>query len=91
MHELVWEFTNTVEDERGRSFSARVLTERAADGMWEGSISFVPQDGGPTLWTLRETRQPEREDVEYWASGLTYAFLEGALTRAEEAPHGLHD
>ena len=30
----------------------------------------------------RETTQPNRRDTEYWATGLTYVYLEGALHRA---------
>jgi hypothetical protein len=30
----------------------------------------------------RETTQPNRRDTDYWASGLTYVYLEGALHRA---------
>jgi hypothetical protein len=91
MTELIREFTNTVEDPEGRSFTARVMAETAADGMWEGSISFTPRAGGSVLWALKETRQSEREDLEYWASGLTYAYLEGALARAERTPRGVHE
>jgi hypothetical protein len=32
--------------------------------------------------TARETTQPNRTDLLYWASGLTAVYLEGALTRA---------
>jgi hypothetical protein len=32
--------------------------------------------------TPRETEQPNREDLAYWATGLTQVYLEGALTRA---------
>jgi len=30
----------------------------------------------------RETTQPSRDDVMYWATGLTRVYLEGALSRA---------
>ena len=34
------------------------------------------------LRSPRETTQPNRQDVEYWATGLTPVYLEGALRRA---------
>ena len=32
--------------------------------------------------TGRETTQPNRTDTEYWATGLSEVYLEGALQRA---------
>src|SRR5262245_18699267 len=57
-----------------------------ADGMWQGWIEFDPADGGPPLRSPRETTQPNRTDTEYWASGLTPIYLEGALRRAVDGP-----
>ena len=42
----------------------------------------LPTDGGRPLRSSRETTQPNRTDAEYWASGLTAVYLEGALERA---------
>jgi hypothetical protein len=50
--------------------------------MWDGWIEFAPTDGGPVLRTPRETKQPKRTDLDYWAGGLSPAYLEGALERA---------
>ncbi len=52
-----------------------------ADGLWEGWIEFVSKDAVP-IRTPRETEQPNRIALEYWATGLTAAYLEGALRRA---------
>ena len=57
-----------------------------AGAMWEGWIEFVPMDGGSPLRSGRETTQPNRADAEYWATGLTPVYLEGALRRALDAP-----
>jgi hypothetical protein len=84
------EFENTVEDEDGRSHVALVVGEQRDDGKWIGRIRFTPTDGSNALETDRETTQPERDDLAYWASGLTYFYLEGALARARrnaERPH----
>jgi hypothetical protein len=54
-----------------------------ADGLWEGWIEFHPVDGrGPTLRTERETTQPNKAALEYWASGLGPIYFEGAFARA---------
>ena len=52
------------------------------DSQWEGWIRFQPSGGGKALTTDRETTQPNRQDLAYWAKGLTYFYLEGALARA---------
>ena len=52
------------------------------DGMWQGWIEFLPVAEGPPLRTGRETTQPNRPDLLYWATGLTAVYLDGALERA---------
>lgn len=70
---------------RGSVYQARVYGRPRADGTWEGWLEFEPIDGGDTLRTPRETTQPNRADLEYWATGLTPVYLEGALERASAA------
>jgi hypothetical protein len=50
--------------------------------VWHGWLEFLPVAGGPTLSTDRETTQPDRDALSYWASGLERVYLEGALSRA---------
>jgi hypothetical protein len=52
----------------------------ADDGLWEGWIEFI--GGGSAIRTGRETEQPNRDALMYWAQGLTGTYLEGALSRA---------
>lgn len=82
MAEVLVQFDRPLSDEAGRSCVVRICGREADDGLWEGWIEFDPQDGGPTLRTPQETEQPNRVDLEYWATGLTVAYLEGALERA---------
>jgi hypothetical protein len=70
-----------VAETSGRVYSARVCGRQRADGTWEGWIEFDPVTGGATLRTARETTQPNLHDLEYWATGLTPVYLEGALRR----------
>jgi hypothetical protein len=76
------QFESPVSGEDGRAYIARVCGRKAADNMWEGWIEFDPGSGAPVLRTPRETTQPNKPDLEYWATGLTEAYLEGALERA---------
>ncbi|HUG39943.1 MAG TPA: hypothetical protein VMM12_05645 [Longimicrobiales bacterium] len=83
MAEELLEFENTVEDQDGRSWVAVVMGAEREDDKWIGWIRFDPRnDGGTPLVTDRETTQPNRDDLAYWATGLTYFYLEGALARA---------
>lgn len=82
MAEELLEYENTIEDDEGRSWVARVLGAKRRDGRWIGWIRFREGATDRLLETERETTQPNREDLLYWAKGLTYFYLEGALARA---------
>jgi hypothetical protein len=83
MAEVLRSFDDPVTDEFG-IYHARVVARRAEDRMWEGWLEFEPLDGqAETLVGPVESRQPEREHLVYWASGLSAVFLEGALHRAQ--------
>ncbi len=82
MAEVFMRFTNPLTTNDGVTFTAQVCGREAPDGGWEGWIEFEPGDGGRVLRTERESRQPNRADLEYWATGLTTAYLQGALDRA---------
>ncbi len=65
------------------SYRPRAYGRPRLDGRWEGWLEFVPAGvDGAMLRTCRETVQPSRADLEFWARGLTRVFLEGALQRA---------
>jgi hypothetical protein len=55
-------------------------------GRWEGWIEFEPDPAGAVLRTPKESVQPNRQDLQYWATGLSTAYLEGALERALHPP-----
>ena len=82
MAELIQEFAEVVRDARGKEYVASVYGEERG-GNWEGWIEFRPLAGvGTALRTGRETTQPDRGALEYWATGLEPVYLEGALARA---------
>jgi hypothetical protein len=84
--EVFVEFTETVSSEDGKIYTARACGSEMPDGKWQGWIEFVPLDGDEPLRSSRETTQPNRQDTEYWATGLTPVYLEGALHRALTRP-----
>jgi hypothetical protein len=65
-------------------YRVRTCGEERADGTWWGWLEFEPRTGGTTLRTGRETTQPNRDALAYWASGLEVVYLEGAFVRALE-------
>ena len=86
MAEVILQFGPPLTDEFGVTYVVKVCGRAAEDGLWEGWIEFDPQNGGTSLRTPRETEQPNRVDLEYWATGLTVTYLEGALERARNPP-----
>jgi hypothetical protein len=69
-----------------RVYTARACGRLRHDGNWEGWIEFEPSDGTAVVRSPRETTQPNLAALEYWASGLTRVYLEGALERALTPP-----
>ena len=67
-------------------YVTRVCGAQRDDGNWEGWLEFVPDDGSAVVSSQRETTQPNLVDLEYWATGLTPVYLEGALERALASP-----
>ena len=88
MTEVLVDYENTIAGADGSRWAARACGRHgAASNMWEGWIEFVPLDlDRKPIRSTRETTQPSREDLLYWATGLTPVYLRGALTRALEAP-----
>jgi hypothetical protein len=80
--ELIREFSVTISEGPQKAYVARVRGNKDELGHWHGWIEFLPQDGGTAFQTGRETTQSSYDDLEYWASGLTTAYLEMALERA---------
>ena len=82
MAEVLLEFAEAITSEDGKNYTARACGSEMPDGRWQGWIEFLPLGNGEPLRSSRETTQPNRRDTEYWASGLTYVYLEGSLHRA---------
>ena len=82
MEEHIRTFAKALVTRDGLRYIAHAHGARTSGGTWHGWLVFEPQGGGPTLRTERETTQPERGHLVYWATGLEPVYLEGALARA---------
>jgi hypothetical protein len=81
MSEVIHAFRTPVID-GGVVWQAEARGAQRDDGLWEGWLLFASA-AGDVLLTSRETTQPNRNALEYWATGLEPVFLEGAFERAK--------
>jgi hypothetical protein len=83
MAETIQRYTQQFLDGSGAAYLVVAGGEATAGGTWEGWLEFHPLDETkPILRTGRETTQPDRAALEYWASGLEPLYFEGAFARA---------
>jgi hypothetical protein len=84
MSDLLVRFDEPITDPVGAKYFAQAVGREREDGLWEGWLEFTAaRVGSPAIDSGRETTQPNRADLEYWAQGLTKAYLQGALIRAQ--------
>ena len=86
MSETLLAFQETVAAPDGTRYEARACGSQLSGNLWQGWLEFIPVRGGAPVRSPRETTQPNRADTEYWATGLTPVYLEGALRRALAEP-----
>jgi hypothetical protein len=87
MAEVLVEFDAAFPGPDGAAYAPRACAREMEDGRWEGWIEFNDLDSGAVIRSARETTQPTRDGVMYWATGLTRVYLEGALARAMAGAH----
>jgi hypothetical protein len=68
----------------GTSWVPSIYGLERSDGTWEAWIEFRALGNSRPRATDRETTQPNRKAVEYWATGLEPIYYEGAFARAVE-------
>lgn len=83
MSEILVRFDEAVTDPSGVRYFPQVVGRERSDGLWEGWIEFVSAADKRSIESGRETTQPNRTDLKYWAEGLTRAYLQGALGRSQ--------
>jgi len=83
MSEILVKFDEPISTPDGRKYFAQAAGKETDAKLWEGWLEFLPVDeSSDAVCSERETTQPNRKNVEYWAQGLTKVYLEGALNRA---------
>lgn len=80
MQDIVRQFEENFWD-GGIRYEARVVAAPYRDTTWQGWLEFVPIGAGIVRRTERETVQPNRGAVVYWAQGLEPLYLDGAFER----------
>lgn len=86
MAETLVQYQNPIAAPDGKRYEASTCGAPMDGGpQWHGWVEFVPVNGGEAIRTSRDTTQPKRADIEYWATGLTPVYLQGALARALDA------
>lgn len=86
MAEILVEFDAVLRGPDGLRYQARACGVEGKDGRWKGWLEFETEDGTAAVRTGRETTQRNREELLYWASGLTAGYLDGALGRVLAPP-----
>jgi hypothetical protein len=83
MAEILVKFDEPIAAPGGKTFFAQAVGKEVDGGRWDGWLEFQSvEDDLDALASGRETTQPNRKNIEYWAQGLTMVYLEGALGRA---------
>jgi hypothetical protein len=81
--EILVKFDEPIAAPSGKTYLAQAIGKEVDGGLWDGWLEFQSAgDGSDVLASGRETTQPNRKNVEYWAQGLTKVYVEGALGRA---------
>jgi hypothetical protein len=87
MSEVLIEYDTVLTAQDGGRWVARACGRPRSDRMWEGWIEFIPLDAASRpLRSRRESTQPSRESLAYWATGLTPIYLTGSLDRTLTGP-----
>jgi hypothetical protein len=87
MGEVLLEYDTLLAANDRSRWVARVCGRPGPGTMWEGWVEFVPLDSeARPIRSRRESTQPSRASLVYWATGLTPVYLKGALDRAVDAP-----
>jgi hypothetical protein len=83
MPEVLVLFDEPMSDADGAMYYAQAAGRKREDGLWEGWLEFIGMsESARSICSDRETTQPNRADLEYWAQGLSRVYLQGALARA---------
>ena len=69
----------------GVVYRVRAMGAERQDGTWIGWLEFADSATDRVRRTDRETTQPNRMALVYWASGVQPSYMRGAFDRSREA------
>jgi hypothetical protein len=85
---LLQEFEQSIRDTAGVLYRVFLYGRNRPGDTWQGWLVFERTTDGRRFATDVETTQSNAEAVLYWATGLTAAYFDGALARAQSPnPH----
>ena len=91
MPEVLVLFDEPMSDTDGALYYAQAVGRQREDGLWEGWLEFIGMsEAARSICSDRETTQPNRTDLEYWAQGLSRVYLQGALARVGDIAHAVN-
>ncbi len=83
MERLLQTFETPFTARGGEIYDVHLYGQGRPGDTWQGWLVFTRRADGQTFTTDSETTQPSEAAVLYWAAGLTFTYLEGALDRAQ--------
>jgi hypothetical protein len=83
---LLQQFEQAVSGRDGNTYRVYLYGRSRPADTWKGWLVFERITDGARFATDVETTQPNAEAVLYWATGLTDAYFDGALERAQKPP-----
>lgn len=84
MERLLQEFERPVRDAGGILYRVFLYGRSRPGDTWQGWLVFERTTDGQRFATDVETTQSNADAVLYWAAGLTDAYFDGALARAQD-------
>lgn len=83
MERLLQEFERPIADTGGVLYRVFLFGRSRPGDTWQGWLVFERTTDGKRFATGVETTQSNAEGILYWATGLTDAYFDGALARAQ--------
>lgn len=83
MERLLQQFERPVRDAAGTIYNVFLYGRSRPGDTWQGWLVFERLSDGARFETGVETTQSNAEAILYWATGLTDAYFDGALQRAQ--------
>lgn len=85
MERLLQQFEKPIADASGVLYTVYLYGRSRPGDTWQGWLSFERVSDGRRFVTDVETTQSNAEGILYWATGLTDAYFDGALERAQHS------